>query len=61
MYIHVRVLDSGVIGSWELTRRFWELNPGPLEGEQSVLLTTEPSLQPSPLFFIIYYHKYHKG
>ena len=29
----------------------WELNPGPLE-EQSVLLTTEPSLQPS--LFISY-------
>ena len=29
---------------------FWELNSEPLE-EQSVLLSTEPSLQPSHLFF----------
>jgi len=27
----------------------WELNSGPLE-EQSVLLTTEPSLQPEPVY-----------
>ena len=27
----------------------WELNSGPLE-EQSVLLGTEPSLQPAPMF-----------
>ena len=32
----------------------WELNSGPLE-EQSVLLTTEPSLQPN-----IYYFKWTK-
>ena len=35
----------------------WELNSGPLE-EQSVLLTAEPSLQPSTGFlihFLIYY------
>jgi hypothetical protein len=30
----------------------WELNSGPLE-EQSVLLTTEPSLQPPSLAFLI--------
>jgi hypothetical protein len=29
----------------------WELNSGPLE-EQSVLLTTEPSLQPCSSFFV---------
>ena len=39
-----------VAGSWsyrqcELPYGCWELNPGPLE-EQSVLLITEPSLQP---------------
>ena len=28
----------------------WELNPGPLE-EQSVLLTSEPSLQPPTVIF----------
>jgi hypothetical protein len=28
---------------------YWDLNSGPLE-EQLVLLTTEPSLQPPPLF-----------
>jgi hypothetical protein len=33
----------------------WELNSGPLE-EQSVLLTAEPSLQPtSPIFIIVTY------
>ena len=30
----------------------WDLNSGPLE-EQSVLLTTEPSLQPLPVFMIV--------
>ena len=30
----------------------WELNSGPLE-EKPVLLTTEPSLQPYKLFFIL--------
>jgi len=30
----------------------WELNSGPLE-EQSVLLATEPSLQPHPLAFLM--------
>ena len=32
---------------------YWELNSGPLE-EQSVLLTTEPSLQPPPPFFFFF-------
>ena len=36
----------------------WELNSGPLE-EQSVLLTTEPSLQPLCItFYLIYVHGY---
>ncbi|XP_050003558.1 adiponectin receptor protein 1 [Alexandromys fortis] len=36
---------TGSSDSCELPCGCWELNPGPLE-EQSVLLTTEPSLQP---------------
>ena len=35
---------TGVTDSCELPCGCWELNPGPLE-EQSVLLTTGPSLQ----------------
>ena len=31
---------------------WWELNSGPLE-EQSVLLTTKPSLQPAQDFFFL--------
>jgi hypothetical protein len=34
-----------IIDGWEPPYRYWELNSGLLE-EQSVLLTTEPSLQP---------------
>ena len=48
MYVCVRVSDSpgtGVTDRCELSCGCWELNPGPLE-EQSMLLTTEPSLQP---------------
>jgi hypothetical protein len=41
----VRVSDLGITDSCELPCGCWELNSGPLE-EQSVLLTTEPSLQP---------------
>ena len=41
MYICVQVVDPGVT---ELPCGSWELNPSPLQ-EQSVLLTTEPSLQ----------------
>jgi hypothetical protein len=41
----------GALPFWEKrfksrSHSFWELNSGPLE-EQSVLLTTEPSLQPN--------------
>ncbi|CAO2613549.1 hypothetical protein LEMLEM_LOCUS16128 [Lemmus lemmus] len=43
MYVCVRVSDLGVTDSCELPCGCWELNPGPRE-EQSVLLTTEPSL-----------------
>ena len=35
----------------------WELNSGPLE-EQSVLLTTEPSLQPNFKIPVILFHVY---
>ena len=39
-----RVTDSG-----ELSCGFWELNPG-LPGEESVLLTAEPSFQPQKCY-----------
>jgi hypothetical protein len=45
MYVYVKVLDPEVTDSCELLCGCWELNLGPLE-VQSVLLTTEPSLQP---------------
>ena len=53
MCIGVKVSDSLELDfsdSCELLCECWELNPGPLE-EQSVLLTTEPSLQPHDFFF----------
>jgi hypothetical protein len=31
---------------------YWELNSGPLEEQQSVLLTAESSLQPDPLLLM---------
>ena len=48
LYVCVMVSDLGVTDSCELPCRCWELNPGPLE-EWSVLLTTEPFLQPPKL------------
>ena len=33
----------------------WDLNSGPLE-EQSLLLTSKPSLQPNPFSFLIFYY-----
>ena len=36
-----------IVNGYEPPRGCWELNSGPLE-EPSVLLTTEPSLQPKP-------------
>jgi hypothetical protein len=39
-----------IIDIWEPSCGRWKLNSGPQE-EQSVLLTTEPSLQPSYLIF----------
>jgi hypothetical protein len=48
----VRSPEIGVIGSCKLLRGCWELNPCPVE-EQSVLLTTEPSLQSQILFYFI--------
>ena len=41
--------DLGVTDSCELPCGCWELNPGPLE-KQSMLRSTEPSLQPSLVF-----------
>ena len=45
MYVCVKVSDIGVMDSCELPCGCWELNLGPLE-DQSMLLTTELSLQP---------------
>jgi hypothetical protein len=52
IYIHCSCLQTcqkrasdPVIGGCELPCGSWELNSGPLE-EESVFLTTEPSLQP---------------
>jgi len=42
-----------IIGGYEPPCGCWELNSGPLE-EQTVLLTSEPSLQPLMIIFIIY-------
>lgn len=39
---------AGVIVTWELFHRFWELNPGPLKG-QPVFLIAEPSSLAPPL------------
>ena len=49
--VKVRPPATGSSDSCELPYGCWELNPGPLE-EQSVLLTTEPSLQPHFFFFL---------
>jgi len=59
MYVYATVSDLGVPDSCELVHGFWDLNPGPLE-EQSVPLTTEPSLQPqggilSTFFFFTFF------
>jgi hypothetical protein len=43
---------TGVSGSCELLCGYWELNPGSVE-EHPVLLTTEPSLQPPPVHFLV--------
>ena len=45
----VRSPVTGSSDSYNLPCGCWELNLGPLE-EQSVLLTTEPSLQPRDRF-----------
>lgn len=42
---------SGVVASYELPCGCWGLNPGPLE-EETVLLTTGPSLQSLLYFFM---------
>lgn len=43
----IRSPETGVIHSCLASSGGWDLNPGPQE-EQSVLLTTRPSLQPIP-------------
>ena len=40
---------TGVSDNCKLLCRWWELNPGPLE-EETVFLTSRPSLQPPALF-----------
>lgn len=50
LYESIRSPETGVIDSYELPCRLWELNPGPLK-EQLVLLTSEPC--PSPLFSVL--------
>jgi hypothetical protein len=50
LLVCVRVLVPGVAYSCELPCGCWEMNLGLLE-EQSMLLNTEPSLQPRFLFF----------
>jgi hypothetical protein len=59
MYMTTPLLSSytpeeGIRSLWWLwaTMWFWDLNSGPLE-EQSVLLKSEPSLQ--PCFYFIYF------
>jgi len=49
---HQKRASDPITDGCEPPRGFWDLNSGPLE-EQSVLLTTEPSLQPQngPSFF----------
>jgi hypothetical protein len=44
------VVSHHVVAGCEPQCGCWDLNSGPSE-EQSVLLTTEPSLQPPPFFF----------
>ena len=56
MYVHYVCMPAGqkraldhINYGYEPPRGCWELNSGPLE-EQSVLLTSEPSLQPIYIF-----------
>jgi hypothetical protein len=43
-FAHQKRASDPIAGGYEPPCGFWELNSGPIE-EQSVLLTTEPSLQ----------------
>jgi hypothetical protein len=54
MYVCVRVLGLGVTDSYELPCGCWDLNLSPLE-VQSVLLTTEPSISPVPMYRFLNY------
>lgn len=47
----IRSPGTGAIDSCELSCRCWKSSPGPLE-KQSMLQTTEPSLQPPKIIFI---------
>ncbi|CAO2624034.1 hypothetical protein LEMLEM_LOCUS18165, partial [Lemmus lemmus] len=51
-----RALDL-ITDGCELPCGFWELNSGLLE-EQAMLLTTEPSLQPTNVHFLIIMRKF---
>jgi hypothetical protein len=57
-YVHccegVQSPRTGVIDSCELPYECWGLNPGSLK-EQSVLLTTMPSLQPPPTALLFFF------
>ena len=57
LYESVGFLGAGVIDSYELPCRCWELNPDHLE-EQAVLLTAESLLQPRCLCFDFNYYYY---
>jgi hypothetical protein len=46
--------SDSITGGYEPPCGCWELNSGSLE-EQSVLLTTEPYLQPGHLFFVFFF------
>ena len=57
MYIYMRVLgtlEEELQTVVRLPCSCWELNPGP-QGEKSVLLTAEPSLQPFLKIFKYYF------
>jgi hypothetical protein len=50
LHTHQKRASDSITDGCEPPCSCWELNSGPLE-EQSVLLTTEPSLQPQLTFF----------
>lgn len=55
MYVCVQVLyplelESQTLVSFQVC---WDLNPGPLQEQQSVVLTSEPSLKPHIRLFLL--------